>query len=645
MFDFIRKHTKIMQFLLFLLIFPSFVLFGLEGYNRSREKGPAVARVAGLDITQTEWDVAHKNEVDRVRESMPSLDIKLLDSPEARYATLERLVRDRVLVAAADKLKLVTSDARLARDLQQNPTIAGLRRSDGSLDMERYRQLVGSQGMTPDMFEAQVRSDLSSRQVLLGVSGSGFSPSAQADVALNAFFEKREVQVARFNPTDFVSKVTVTDGDLEGFYKRNEAMFQAPEQANIEYVVLDLETIKKTLSVDEADLKTYYEQNANRLGGQEERRASHILISAPKTASAADRQKARARADELLLAARKMPDSFADIARKNSQDTGSAPGGGDLDFFARGAMVKAFEDAAFAMKKGEISEVVESEFGYHIIRLTDIKAPKIKSFEEMRGQVEADVKKQQAQRKFAELADAFTNGVYEQPDSLKPVADRLKLEIRTATNLTRAPASGAVGVLSKPKFLSAIFAPDAVDKKRNTEAVETAANQLVSGRIVQYTPARTRPFNEVKDIVRARLVSERSSELARKEGEAKLAVWRSSPASAELPAPIIISREQAQQQDPKLVAAALRVDSASLPSFSGIDLGQQGYAVVRINKIVAREPETEVVNRQNLSQYTQLWGAAEGQAYYAVLKERFKAQILVTKPVAATGSAQLPSNQ
>ena len=380
MFDFVRKHTRIMQFLLFLLIFPSFVLFGLEGYNRAQNKGTPVARVDGVDITQAEWDFAHKNEVDRVRESMPTLDVKLLESPEARYATLERLVRDRVLAAAATKLKLVTPDARLARDLQQNPTIASLKRPDGSLDMERYRQLLAAQGMSPEMFEAQVRADLSSRQVLAGVSASGFAPAADANLALSALLQRREVQVARFNPGDFSARVTVSDADIEAFYKQNPAMFQAPEQATIEFVVLDLDTIKKTLVINEADLRTYFEQNAARLSGQEERRASHILINAPKTASADDRKKARAKADELLAAARKSPDSFADLARKHSQDTGSAPNGGDLDFFARGAMVKPFEDAAFSMKKGDISDIVESEFGYHIIRLTDIKAPKARSF-------------------------------------------------------------------------------------------------------------------------------------------------------------------------------------------------------------------------------------------------------------------------
>ena len=640
MFDFVRKHTKIMMGLMFLLIIPSFVLFGIDGYNRFREKGDAVAKVDGLEITQAEWDVAHKNEVERVRESMPSIDVKLLDSPEARYATLERLVRDRVLAAAAGKLNLITSDVRLARDLQQNPSIAGLRRPDGSLDVDRYRQLVGSQGMTPEMFEAQVRADLSSRQVMMGLSGSGFTPLAQADVALNAFFEKREVQVARFAAADFAGKVTLTDADLEAYYKRNEAMFQAAEQASIEYVVLDLDTIKKTLVINEQDLKAYYDQNAARLGGQEERRASHILIAAPKSASAAERQKARAKADELLAAARKAPESFADLARKNSQDTGSAPNGGDLDFFARGAMVKAFEDTAFALKKGEISDVVETEFGYHIIRLTDIKAPKARSFEDMRDQLEADLKKQQAQRKFAEVADTFTNSVYEQSDSLKPVAERLKLEIKTAANLTRTPAPGTTGVLAHPKFLTAIFAPDAVDKKRNTEAVETAANQLVSGRIVQYTPARTKPFAEVKDIVRTRLVAERGAELARKEGESKLAAWRANPAGADLPAAVVVSRDQTQQQPTKLIEAALRANAASLPAFAGVDLGAQGYAVVRVNKIVPREAATEAAKRQNLSQYSQLWSTAESQAYFNLLKERFKTQILVAKPATGAGGAQ-----
>ncbi|AYQ29174.1 MULTISPECIES: SurA N-terminal domain-containing protein [unclassified Polaromonas] len=641
MFDFIRKHTKVTMALLFLLIVPSFILFGLDGYNQSRDKGAVVAKVDGKDIIQSEWDQAHQREVERLRVTMPSLDPKLLDSPEARYTVLERLVRDRVIAAAADKFKLATSDQRLARELQQTPEIASLRRPDGSLDMDRYRALLANQGMSPEMFEANLRADLSNRQVLVGIGASGFSANAAADMALNAYFEKREVQLARFSVADFAAKLSPTDADLEQFYKTNEKLFQAPEQASIEYVQLDLDSIKKGLTVNEADLKTYYEQNAQRLSGTEERRASHILIASPKTAPAADREKARAKAQELLALVKKSPDTFADVARKNSQDPGSAPNGGDLDFFARGSMVKPFEDAAFSMKKGDISDVVESEFGYHVIKLTDVKAPKQRSFEEMKPELEAELKKQQAQKKFSETADAFTNGVYEQSDSLKPVAERLKLEIKSAARVTRQPEAGATGVLANPKFLGALFAADAVEKKRNTEAIEVAPNQLVSGRIVQHTPARTQPFAEVKDQVRQRWLAQRGAEEARKEGTAKLAAWKAAPASATgLSAPVVVSREQTQQLPPPVIDAALRVDGAALPGFAGVDLGTQGYAIVKVDKVVARDVPVEAAAKQQRNQYAQWWTSAESLAYYNGLKERFKAEILVAKPAPDAANAQ-----
>jgi len=632
MFDFVRKHNKIMQFLLFLLIFPSFVLVGINGYNRFREKGEAVAKVDGHEILQGEWDAAHRQEVERLRSQMPNIDPKLLDSPQARYATLERMVRDRVLAAAAAQSKLTAGDQRLARELQQNPMIAALRGPDGKLDMARYRQLVGAQGMSPEMFEESLRADISARQVLAGVGATSMAPAAQAAPSLNAFFEKREVQVARFPSADFTNRVTVTDADLESFYKANPTMFQAPEQATVEYLILDLDSLKKGIAVNEQDLKTYYEQNIAKVTGQEERRASHILIAVPKGAPAADREKAKAKAQELLAAARKNPDGFADLAKKNSQDTASAANGGDLDYFPRGAMTKPFEDAVFAMKKGEIAGPIETDFGYHIVKLTDIKVPKQRSFEEMKPELEAELKKQQAQRKFAETADSFSNAVYEQSDSLKPAAEKLKLEIKTASNVQRVPAPGTTGVLANPKFLSALFAPDSVERKRNTEAIEVAPSTLVSGRVAQYTPAHTLPFSEVKDQVRQRVVAARAAELAKKEGTEKLAAWKANPASANLPAAVIVSRQEAASQPAQVVDAALRADPAALPAFAGVDLGEQGFAVVKVNKIIPREAPAPEVAQQEREQYEQWWASAETLAYYNLLKERFKAKILVSKP-------------
>jgi len=636
MFDFVRKHTKIVMVLLFLLILPSFVLLGLDGYNKSKDQTAKVAKVDGKDIMQSEWDRAHQRELDQLRNSVPNLDPKLMDSPEARYASLERLVRERVVAAAAEKFKLTTSNERLARELQQSPEIASLRRPDGSLDMDRYRQLLAAQGMSPEMFEANVRNDLSNRQVMVGVGASGFASSSAADISLNAYFEKREIQLARFDAADFVAKLSPTDADLEQYYKANEKLFRAPEQASIEYVLLDMDGVGKSIAVNPADLKTYYEQNLPRFEG--ERRASHILIASPKSAPAADREKAKAKAQELLAQLKKSPDTFADVARKNSQDPGSAIKGGDLDFFARGSMVKPFEDAAFSMKKGDISDVVESEFGYHIIKLTDVKQ---RSFEELRPELEVAMKKQEAQKKFAEAADVFTNAVYEQAESLKPAADRLKLDIKSAANVTRQPQAGATGVLANPKFLNALFAPDAIEKKRNTEAIEVGPSQLASGRIVQYAPAHTRPLAEVKDIVRQRWLAQRAAEEARKEGVAKLTAWKAAPASATgLAAPVVVSREQTQKLPNTVIDAALRADVSTLPAFAGVDLGSQGYAIVKVEKVVPRDAPVEAAAKQQRDQYAQWWTSAESLAYYNTLKDRFKAEILVPKPAPAKASAE-----
>ena len=632
MFEAIRKHSKIVMFLLFLLVIPSFVLVGIDS-NYFSEKSPVVARVDGHKITQADWDNAHREETDRIRAQSPNVDPKQLDTPQARYATLERLVRDRVFAAAAQSSHLITSDARLARALQDIPAIAALKRPDGSLDTEAYRSLVGAQGLTPEGFEANVRRELSVSQVMGGVMSTAFATDAAAKLAFDSLYQRREIQVARFNASDYAKQVNPTDADIEAFYKANAQRFQQQEQAAVEYVVLDLDSVRSGIRVNEDDLRTYYKENLTRLAAKEERRASHILINAAKDAPAADRDQAKARAQELLAQVRKSPASFAEVAKKSSQDSGSAPAGGDLNFFGRGAMVKPFEDAVFAMKKGEISDVVESDFGYHIILLTDIKTPRQPSFEELRPSLEAELKQQQAQRKFAEVAEAFTNSVYEQPDSLKPVADSLKLKIQTAEGVTRVPGPGASGPLANPKFLEALFANESVEGKRNTSAIEVGPSQLVAGRISTYSPTRTLPLQEVSDRARLLLIAEKSAELARKDAEAKKAAWtgNAAPAAGLAPA-VVVSRDQTQNLPRAVVDAALRASPDSLPSWVSADLGSQGTAVVKVLRIIPREGVDAQQAAQQRQQLQQWWTTAEGFAYYEMLKERFKVQIKPNRP-------------
>ena len=634
MFDFVRNNTKIMMGILFLLIIPSFVLFGLEGYSSFKDQGATVAKVNGNKISQGDWDAAHKREVDRIRSSMPNIDVKMFDTPEAKYATLERLVRDQVVAAAAQKLQLVASDTKLARELQSIPAIAALRSPDGKLDMERYKQLVASQGMTPEMFEMQMRADISNQQVIQGVQGSAFATLAQTQTAMNAFMQRREVQIVNFPAADFLSKVNVSEADIQAYYDKNSSKFQSMESADIEYVILDIESLRQGIILNEQDLKSYYEQNLQRLSSKEERRASHILITAAKDAPEAEKKAARAKAEELLKAVKAKPASFADVARKNSQDPGSAVKGGDLDFFGRGAMVKPFEDAAFGLKKSDISDIVESEFGYHIIQLTDIKAPKAQSFEALRPSLEADLKKQQAQRKFAEMAETFSNTVYEQSDSLKPVAEKLKLSVQKASKVARNAESQnpqSKNLLNNPALLQALFSEASLQKQRNTEAIEVAPNTLVSARVVKHQPAAALALTEVKDLVKRNLTQDKAAEMAKVQGEQKLANLKTSAEG--LPNAMVLSREKSQRQLPQVVEAVLKVDPNKLPAVSGVDLGAQGYAVIRVTKVLPPE-DNQALMKQAQQQFTQLWGAAETLAYLAELKSVMKAEILVAKPSA-----------
>ena len=632
MFDTIRNNSKILMGLLVLLIIPSFVLFGVDGYSNMSDRGGVVAKVGDLEITQQEWDAMHQQEVDRIRAATPNLDPKMLGSEEARYASLERMVNDRLIAVAAEKQLLVTSDQRLANYLQQDPSIASLRGPDGKLDMDRYRQLAASQGMTPEMFEARVRRDLSNQQVLSSLQASAVASQRQTDTALQAYLQRREIQIQRFEPAAFAAKVQVTDADLDKFYQTQSERFRSPESADVEYLVLDAAALAKTIQLPEQDVKTYYEQNLQRLAGQEQRRARHILINAAKDAPAADREKARAKAEALLADVRKDPKAFADLARKNSDDPGSAANGGDLDFFAKGAMVKSFEDAAFALKKGDISSVVETEFGFHIIQLTDIKAPAAPSFDSMRPQLEADLREQQAKRQFAELAETFSNSVYEQADTFKPVAEKLKLTIQQAQGLGRAPTPATAGVMANPKVLEALFSEESISKRRNTAAIELGNNTLVSARIVNYRAAAVRPFADVKELVRTQFMLEQAQALAKAEGQARLNAWKAQPAQAQVGNAVVVSRDQTQGQPQAVVDAALRADPSAMPALVGVDLGAQGYAVVRVNKLVPREEPNAQQQAQSREQFARLLGNAEAGAYLAHLRSQFKVEIKVNKP-------------
>jgi peptidyl-prolyl cis-trans isomerase D len=641
MFDFVRTHTKLLQLLLLILILPSFIVFGIQGYSSFNEdRAKVVAKVDGQDIGQAEWDNAHRQQVERLRQQMPNLDAKLLDSDAARASTLENIVRERVLMAAAQRAHLDVPGDRVVREIQNLPELARLKRPDGSFDVATYKAMLEAQGMTPAMFEQRLRQELRNQQVLRGITNSALATPAVVGSALDALLQRRDIRYARFDLKDYLAKVSPTDADIEAYYKAHESEYKAPEEASIEYVVLSLDALKKDVPTPEKELRDYYEANGARYTSAEERRARHILVKADKDAAADVKQKAKARAEALLVEVRKNPGSFADVARKNSDDPGSAQQGGDLDFFGRGMMTKPFEDATFAMKPGEISNVIETDFGFHIIKLEATRGGQKKPFEEVRASIEEELRKQSAQKRWAETAQQFTDTVYEQSDSLQPAIDKFKLEKKTAT-VARVPAPGASGPLASAKLIEAVFAADSVRNKRNTNAIEVGASQLASARVTEYRPAHTRPLAEVKDAVRQRVQADQAMALARKEGQALAAKLKEQPDTT-LPHAAVVSRQKPEGLPRSALDAVLRAPATKLPGVVEAEVPGEAFIVARVDKVMPRETSSEeAAALQN--QYAQVWTQAEAQSYYRALKSRFKVEIKGASAASAEAGASAAS--
>jgi peptidyl-prolyl cis-trans isomerase D len=628
MLEYIRTHQKLMMILLIFLIVPSFLFFGLEGYTRMGDPQNMVAKVAGQSITQQELDAAHREQMQRLRQMFgPQFDAKIFDTPEAKQEILDDLIARRVLTIEASRKRLSVSDQSLQRAILAMPE---LKTPDGSFDSERYRSLLSMQNMNPAMFEARLRTDLALQQINGAIQSSAFAPKSIANRLSDINTQEREVQEMLFKASDFVSQVKVTDQMLKEYYDKNAGQFEIPEQVKAEYVVLNADVAAAQVSVSDADIQSYYDQNMKRYSVDEQRQASHILITANKDAPAADKEAAKAKAENLLAQVRKNPGEFAKLAKEHSQDPGSAERGGDLGLFGKGMMVKPFEEAAYKLKQGEISDLVQSEFGYHIIQVTSVKPASVKSLNEVKGAIAAEIKTQMAAKKFTDMAETFNSTVYEQADSLKPVADKLKLNIETVSNLTRTPnpATAPNVPTNNPKFLAAIFSDEAIKRKNNTEVVEVAPNVLIAGRVVEHKPAARRPLEEVKDIVRERVTQAEAANLAKKAGEAKLAEVKEKGNASGFSAPKMVSRANPQGLRGEAFAAVMKADATKLPANVGVELPTQGYAVYRINKVAQPATKDDAQRQAQQQQIANALAQQEMSAYIDVLKKKAKVEIV-----------------
>jgi len=539
----------------------------------------------------------------------------MFDNPEMKRAVIENLVAQRLLVDRAKADGLVVPDEQVAQ------LIGGIEafQDGGKFDKKRYATVLASQNMSPLMFERRLRDELLMQQMQDAYAQNGFATNRAADNVIHLNEQQRIVRVSPLLFQTFMTQAKVDDAALKKYYEQNSKEFQVQEQAKVEFVKLSVDDLLAKVVVNKDDVRKYYDEHQGDFGTPEERRAAHILISVNAAASQAEQDTAKAKAEQLLLQARQDPAKFSELAKKNSQDPGSAANGGDLGFFGHGMMVKPFEDATFALKAGEISGLVKSDFGYHIIKLIAVKPSRVLPFDEAREGIVNKLRQQKAAEMFADLAERFSNTVYEQSDTLKPAAELAGGKVEKSGWLIKGMASGEPWTA---KMLQAIFNDEVVKNKRNTAAIEVATNTLVAARILEYKPASVREFSEVQEVIRQKLLQQQALELAVKQGKTMLEQLQGgSKAVLSWGVAQSVTREKHGSLDAGLVRQIFQASTSKLPQFVGAEVGQ-GYMLARIDEVKEGEAISDEKRLRYMQKLRQLTGEEMSRAYLTDAKQQ-----------------------
>jgi peptidyl-prolyl cis-trans isomerase D len=533
MLQVIRDRAQgVFAWIIVILITIPFALWGIHQYFGGGAS-TTVAKVNGVDISQQQIQFAYLQRRERLQQMLgDNFDPKLFSEKRLKQQVLQQLIAREALVQAVTKAGFRVGDALLGAEIRAMPAF----QEKGGFSADRYNRALQAQGMRPAMFEAQMRRDIVGSQLQAGIAASDFATKNEVDAYLRLEGQTRNIGYLELPVERFTGKVNVSDQEVSDYYDKHRDDFVSPEKMSISYVELSLGKIAEGIDVPEDQLKARYQAQKENFRSPEERRARHILIAVSPTADKKADEAARKKAQELLDKLHKGA-SFAELAKNYSDDPGSAKQGGDLGFFGRGVMDKSFEQAAFSLKVGELSGLVHSSFGYHIIKLEAIRGGKVKPFSEVRDELLKEARRAKAEPQFYDEADRLANLAFEHPASLKTVADELGLEIKQTDYFTR---DGGKGIASNPKIVSTAYSDDVL-AGNNSEPVELGTNDLVVLRVRDHVPSAHQPLKDVRDRVVSRLRQQKAEDAAR--------------AAAEK-----IEQRIAKGEDPKTVAGEFEVE-------------------------------------------------------------------------------------
>ena len=574
-----RTQTTFAKVILGIIIVP-FALFGIDSYLSSVGNVIHIASVNDEHITAKALRDAENQFKARQEEST---DPKLFESIEFKKAVLDKLITTKLINQEIKNSGFFISDNQVATYISGMPQF----QQNGKFSQSQYDEVLKINNLTPKKFDDNIKNDLGTQQVKDSLTNLVYMPKNKIQHLVDLAYQKRDVSIYELKQNDFKDKIDLSDPALQKVYEESKSSFTRPDQVKINFIIYSVAGIVPTVKVEDKEVKDYFSNNIKRYQASQQRKAKHILFNLRSDMKPDEILKIEKKALNILKKVKKNPKSFNENAKKYSQDAESSKNGGDLGFFSRGDMTKAFDDAVFSMSKNQISNLIMTEFGYHIIMLTDIKGEEVK-FKTVKNKIKGELIFNKALAEYGSNAEDFSNIVYEQSENLQEAAKKFSLKVEGSEWLS---FDDAKKFFNNEAFAQAIFDQNAISDKKNISAIEASPNNLVAARVVEFRPSASKSFQEVKELIKEFLVEAESQRLLISAGTKLIEDVKLKPKAIKWIDELTIDRVDRQGLSDPLINAIFKMDYSQLPKYSGLYDGKGEYIIVKLNKVVTEKVE------------------------------------------------------
>ncbi len=596
MFNVVEKHQKVVKGIM-IAITATFVVWGIGGYLGMGSDDGYIAKVGSNKI--------YSQDIDRAIDQNPN-------QSQDKMQILFGLINRQLLLNSIEDNHLTVTTKQLQDAIAAIPMF----QTDGSFDVNKYQDFLKQRYTTSAKFEQDVSQQLAISSILDFYKNSYFSSETFKDKFAALLSRERNVSKYVIDPKQFYAKINISESDIKAYYQQNLASFTVPDQVKLNYIQVSSDSLLNTIKFTDADVTKYMQDHPNS-ANNEQIDVSHILFTVPANASNQQKEQIKAKALQVLAQVKANPAKFSELAKKYSEDPGSAQKGGDLGFFGKGVMVKPFEDVAFNMHKGQISGLVETQYGYHILKMNDIKNNDISS---QRKLAEMQVRKQKAQQQLQSIVDQLNDITYNKPDSLDPAAQKLNLTVKTTDWVSKGSKEG---IFANPKLQQAIFSNDVIQAHHNSEVIDLGDGSFIVVHATDYQPSRQKPIAEVKAQIVEGLKAQQAALMASQAGQQDILNLQQGKIKLNFSDNEDVTLlGQSKDIDPMTVRQIFATQTPSFPAYTGAISQNGAYVIYRINS-QSTDNKLDAQNRRVIEQLSSQYSLMTLNAYVGSLRSRY----------------------